>query len=176
MGFNDSIYIDPAPMALDQRSEEIDQEAKSSLANQIQSRVRGRVDPGIDLKSARRAQKIRVKENDGNIIIDEEDQSSVLNGGAAPQRDISETRAGGIADLFSMSSGVPEIARAPDGSNRMVFREIAAEQLFAQQGQDEQDRVVEETVTETVRMGIVSAFDDATKKVEQRYPEDKISD
>lgn len=174
MGFNDWIHVDSSPMALDQRSTEIDQEAKTTLANQIQSRVRGRVDPGIDLKSARRAQKIRVQAKDGSIVIDEEDQSAVLSGGTAPQRDISETRAGGIADLFSMSSGVPEVTRAPDGSNRMVFREIAAEQLFAQQGQDEQNRVVEETVTETVRMGIVGAFDDATKKVEQRYPEDKI--
>lgn len=174
MGFNDWIRFEPAPMALDQRVQEIDQEAKSILAEEIQTRVRGRVDPGIDLKSARRAQKIRVRAANGEIIIDEEDQDAVLRGGMAPQRDISETRAGGVADLFTMSSGVPESVRAPDGSNKLVFRSISAEQLFAQQGQDEQNRVVQETVTETVRMGIVDAVEKATSEAEKRYPEDKL--
>lgn len=174
MGFNDWINFEPAPMALDQRLEEIDTEAKTTLAAEIQNRVRGRVDPGIDLKSAQKAQKIRVREAGGSIVIDEEDQDAVLRGGLAPQRDISEARAGGMADLFTMSSGVPEASRAPDGSNRLVFRSVASEDLFAHQEQDEQNRVIEETVTETIRMGIVEAVEKATSEVERRYPEDKL--
>lgn len=174
MGFNDWINIESSPMALDNRLSEIDEEAKNVLAGEIQTRVRGRVDPGIDLKSARRAQKIRAQASGGQIIIDEEDQAAVLRGGSAPQRDISEARAGGMADLFTMSSGVPDMARAQDGSNQMVFRTIAAKDLFAKQEQDEQNRVVQNTVTDTIRSGIVDAFDEATKKIEQRYPEDKL--
>jgi hypothetical protein len=175
MGFNDWIKFDSAPMALDHRLSEIDEEAKTGLAAEIQTRVRGRIDPGIDLKSARRAQKVRVKAEGGNIVIDEMDQDAVLRQqGNQPQRDISEARAGGVADLFTMSSGVPEAVRAPDGSNRMVFRSVHAEQLFGQQEQDEQNRVVEQTVTETVRAGIVNAFEKATGEVERRYPEDKL--
>jgi hypothetical protein len=56
----------------------------------------------------------------------------------------------------------------------MVFRTIDASKMFGQQEQDEQDRVVEQTVTETVRAGIVDSYEEATHLVEQRYPEDKF--
>lgn len=172
MGFNDWIRITPAPMALDARLDEIDNEAKSSLARDIQTRLRGRIDPGIDLSSARRAQTVRVTAKGGSLVIDEQDQGSVLRGGM-PQRDISKVSASGIADLFTMSSGVPEVERDPDGSNRLVFRTISADRLFAEQEQGEQNRVVQETVTETLRMGIVDSYETAVSEVERRYPEDR---
>jgi hypothetical protein len=174
MGFNDWIRIDPAPMALDARLSEIDTEAKEKLASEIQTRIRGRVDPGIDLKSARRAQRVRAMEKGGSIVIDEHDQDAVLRGGMAPQRDISQARAGSVADLFTMGTGVPQVEEAPDGTRRMVFRTIDENQLFAAQEQKEQDRAVQETVTETLRMGIVDAVEEAAAAVERRYPEDKF--
>ena len=174
MGFNDWIQIEPAPMALDARLTEIDKEAKEKLASEIQARVRGRVDPGIDLKDARRAQRIRVVENGGSIVIDEHDQDAVLRGGMAPQQDISQASAGGVASLFTMGTGVPEVDRAPDGTRRLAFRTVNESELFAAQEQKEQDRSVQETVTETLRMGIVDAVEDAVATVERRYPEDKF--
>ena len=174
MGFNDWIRIDPAPMALDARLNDIDEEAKADLAAQIQTNLRGRIDPGIDLKSARRAQAVRATAKGGQIIIDEHDQDSVLRGGMEPQRDISQAQAGGAADLFTMSSGVPQIETRADGTRRMVFRTIAAKDVFAQQAKKEQDRTVENTVTETVRNGVVDAFQDAAKNLDRQHPEEKI--
>lgn len=174
MGFNDWIRIDPAPMALDARLNDIDEEAKADLAAQIQTRLRGRIDPGIDLKSARRAQSVRATAKGGQIIIDEHDQASVLRGGMEPQRDISQVKAGGAADLFQMSSGIPQIELGHDGARRMVFRTIAAEDVFAKQEQKEQERTVEQTVTETVRDELVNSFQDAAKNLERQHPEDKI--
>jgi len=51
---------------------------------------------------------------------------------------------------------------------------VAAEDLFNIQKQNEQNRMVEETVTETLRMGIVDAFEDAATEVDRRHPEDKL--
>lgn len=174
MGFGDLIYITPAPMAIDRRQAEVEELAKIELAGDIQTRLRGRIDPGIDLMSARRAQSVRVAARGGSIVIDENDQAAVLRGGARPQQPRVRPQAEGIEDLFTASSGVPAATRGPDGSTRLVFRTISAGALFGQQRQVEQDGMVEATVTEALHAGIVDAFENATSEVERRYPEDKI--
>jgi len=156
------------------RLSEVDEDAKNRLAEMVQQRLRGKIDPGIDLKSAKRSQGVRVTAKGSRLVIDEKDQAAVLRGGMQPQRDISESRAGGMADLFTMSSGVPQAVRNPDGTTTLAFRSVAAEDLFNIQKQNEQNRMVEETVTETLRMGIVDAFEDAATEVDRRHPEDKL--
>lgn len=175
MGFSDMIYIDPAPSALDRHAEEVEQRAKAKLAAGIQARLRANVNPGIDLSSARRAQSIRVAERGGSIVIDESDQAAVLSGGAPRRQSRVQPQAEGIESLFKPSSGVPVAKREPDGSTRLVFRTISAGQLFGQQRQFEQDRMVEATVTETLRMGLVDAFEAAGSEIESMYPEDEVS-
>jgi len=159
VGFNDWINITPASMASDARMVEVDKAAKNELAEQIQTKVRNQINPGIDIRSAKKVHSVRASEEGGRIVITDK---------PGPMDAPKDSGPGGIEDLFSMGSGIPQVRQG-----KMEFRTIQDDQLWTRQSQDEQDQSVRQTVTDTVRMGIVDAHTKAVKDVENRYPQEK---
>ena len=152
-------------------SEELEGLVQERLAKQIQSRLRNQVDPGIDLKSARRAQSIRAQANGGSIVIDEDDQGKVLTGSRDDEESEAEPPATNLDDLFKPGSGVPEAVTRPDGSTQLVFRSIKASDLFSQQAAARQTETVAETISDVLRTQTVEAFDEAFDEIGRRHPE-----
>jgi hypothetical protein len=161
MKFNDWINIAPVSMATDAHLEEVDQDMKGELASQIQDRVRNQIDPGIDLRSARRVHSVRSVAEGGRIVISERKDVGAPQDGEAKQ--------GGIEDLFTISSGIPKVM-----GNQLVFNSIKESELFVHKTQEDQDLSVEHVVTETIRMGLVDAHTKAVQDVENRYPQEKV--
>lgn len=164
MGFNDWIYIEPAPMNGVDRFEDVDAEAKRTLASAIEQRIKTRVDPGVDLNAAQRAQSITARQEDGQIVIDEDDRAGVLRGSPSVSKPSSRTD---LDDLFQMSSGVPTVGQDAAGNRKLIFRAVDESKLF-NLGTSEQDETVEVAVTDALRMGIVDAFEGAVTTVNRR--------
>jgi len=152
-------------------TEEVEGLVQERLAKQIQSRLRNQVDPGIDLKSARRAQSIRAQANGGTIVIDEDDQGKVLTGGQEQDNSESEPPATNLDDLFRPGSGVPEAVSRPDGSTQLVFRSIKASDLFNEQIAGRKTEMVEMTISDVFRNRTTEAFDEAFGEAARRHPE-----
>jgi hypothetical protein len=155
----------------DERDEEIDSHAQTSLAKLIQQRLRAQIDPGIDLKAARRAQSIRATYEGGEITIDEDDQAKLLSGETEKEQDDSEQPASNLEDLFRPGSGVPESVTRPDGSTMLVFRSIKASDLFGQQIANSRSEMVEHAVTDVLRANAVDAVEEAMREVERLHPD-----
>lgn len=168
MGFNDWIYVEPARSSEQGREAEVDLLMKESLSRDIQLGLRGRVDPGTDAASALKAQRVRVRAEGGQIIIDEHDQAGVLKAGQGQTP--APTEDSGIESLFSMGSGVPRISTGPDGSRRLEFREIDSAKLFRQMDAAGEDDMVEESVKSSLSANMVDSFDEAVAEVGRRYP------
>ena len=170
MDINNWITFEPDPRA-SEKSEEIDAIAQTKLAKSIQERLRSQVDPGIDLKSARRAQAIRVTASGGELVIDEDDQAKLFAGGVADEENDAEPPAGNLEDLFRPGSGVPESVTQPDGSTKLVFRSIKAADLFGQQIQADRTEMVEHVLSDVLRNNSLEAIEDSMREVDQLYPE-----
>jgi hypothetical protein len=160
VGFNDWIYASPAPTAIDGRQEEVEERVRSKLAAQIQERLRTRLDPGIDLRSAKRAQAVRSVADGNRIVITGDDEDA---------KETSSIEANSVDDLFKLSSGVPEVYTDEFGTTQMVFRSIKMSSLL-EVTQDDQDKTVDQIVTDVLQLGMVDAIEDAMKDVESTYP------
>ena len=171
--FGDMIQIVPAEDVRIKYRDEVTELARERLARDVQQRLRGRVDFGVGVNAARRAQAIRVTAKGNRLVIDESDQGAVLGAAGDQVAETDPTLANNVDDLFEPSSGVPRMHTGADGKPRMVFRTITADQIFAGQEQKETDATVEQTVTETVRAGIVDAYDDALQQVARKHPEEQ---
>jgi len=171
MDISSWITFEPGGAAIE-KSDEIDQIAQTKLAQDIQQRLRNQVDPGIDLKSARRAQAIRVQANGGQLVIDEEDQDKLFGGGVAQaEEDDAQPQAGNLDDLFRPGSGVPESVTQQDGSTQLVFRSIKAKDLFGSQVTARRSEMVERVVANVLQSEVVDAVEDAMGQVDRLYPE-----
>jgi hypothetical protein len=165
-GFNDWISFDPAPMSALERAQEVDDEAHAEIAKRAQTRLRARVDPGVRLQDAFKAQAIRVNAEGGRLVIDEDDQGDVLRDreGEQPEED-DDSLVNDVMQLFEPSSGVPKIV-----NGQLTYRQISLRALFGEQKKDEQDRVVEGVLHDTIQSSVVDAYEQATNTIGQRYP------
>lgn len=175
-GFNDWIHIQPTPMGIDSYPEELDRRVQVKLAEQIGTRLRTRLDPGIDPKAANRAQAVRSRVDGNRIVIDSRDQLDAVT--RAGDNDDSGSDGRGldvedIDDLFNLSSGVPQIDTDPDGNERLVFRRVSSMEKLGLP-EDEQDRIVDQAVTEVLQGGIVEAFEEASQGVEDEHPAERV--
>lgn len=170
VGFNDWIRIDPAQMTALDRFDEVDAIARENLAKELQTRLRTTIDPGISLRAAQRAQAVRVASEGNRLVIDSEDQAEVLGASSETVEEPSDPNiVTNVDQLFELSSGVPSIV---DG--KLVYRMISPSALLGKQQQEnERDRIIEQTTTETLRINIADAFDDATRDVRNRNPGDR---
>lgn len=154
-----------------ERLDEVEKIARDKIAIGMERNLRTRVDPGISMKSANVAETIRVKTDDNRFVIYSESHAAVL---AATSKQMgvgtSDNQATGIEDLFEQSSGVPTAKTRPDGSVGLVFKTISLDNLFREQRENERDQMVEHSVTESMRNGIVDAYDEAFNEVNRRHP------
>jgi hypothetical protein len=170
---NSWIGINLRSSAAFDKSEEVQGLIDKNLAQQIERNIRTRVDPGINKKAAIVAEGVKVKSEDGQFVIYSESQGDVLR---AASKQFAESSggidAGSMEDLFSQSSGVPEAEDGPDGT-KLVFKRISVEKLLGEQRENAQKHMTEQAVTETVRNGIVDAYDQAFAEIDRRHPTSK---
>ena len=164
MGFNDWIYLVLEPHPLTHRQGEVEQAIRGDLARALETRLRGRVDQGIDLRSAERAQAVRVRSEGNRLVIDEGADHGVVRA-RAPHAQENRTQ---LDDLYHTSLAPPEVIE--DG--RVVFRTIAEEDLFGAHAW--QDEIVDRTAQDVVMTELVDAFDRASKKVALEHPGDRL--
>lgn len=167
-GFNDWIFFGPKDNAGVARLDEVDAEARKSLASNLQTRLRGRIDPGVDVASALRAQAVRVTSDGDRMVIDSEDQGAVLAASSEMVAGDTGDQAGSVEELFAPGSGIPSASQGSDGETKMTFRTISLAALFGEQKQMEQDRIVEQTTTDVLQNGVVDAYDEASATVNRR--------
>jgi hypothetical protein len=170
-GFNDWIFFSPKGSPALEHSREVDAQARETLARDLQTRLRGRIDPGISAAAAVRAQAIRVQSEGDRLVIDQEDQGAVLAASAGMVAGDNGQEASSIEQLFELSSGIPSAVQEQDGGTRLIFRTITLESLLGDQRVNERDLLVEQTTTETLRSGIVGAIEEAVTDVARRHPE-----
>jgi hypothetical protein len=169
MNITNWISFEPNEKGAD-KDEEVDSIVHKRLAQNVQTRLRAQADPGIDLRSARRAQAIRARADGSDIVVDEDDQAKVIAGAQEPEED-TESQATNLDDLFKPGSGVPEAVSRPDGSTQLVFRSIKEAGLFRQTIRGNQNDAVERTISDTLRSGTVDAFEEAFDEMSRLYPE-----
>jgi hypothetical protein len=170
---NSWIGINLRTSAAFDKVDEVQELIDKDLAKQIERNVRTRVDPGIDKKAALVAEAVKVKSEDGRFVIYAESQGDVLRASSKQvSKPSSSIDAGSMEDLFSQSSGVPEAEDGPDGT-KLVFKRISVEKLLGEQSDNAQKHMTEQAVTETVRNGIVDAYDNAFAEIDRRHPQGK---
>jgi hypothetical protein len=162
-GWNDWIYVVPAPHPATHRPEEVEREVNAELASALEARLRGRVDVGVDLGGGTRAHAVRVAAEGNRLVIDEGKDHGVQEAPARRRRRARPT----IEDLFHTSLAEPHVLE--DG--RVAFRVLTEEDLF---GADRaQDEMVDRTAQEILNEQFSEAFERAVKKVELAHPADK---
>lgn len=156
------------------RNDEVEEFARGRLAEQVERNIRTQIDPGIDRKSGVAAGQVKVRAEDDRLVIYSDNPADVLRssskqvkGGANPNE------ASGVEELFKQSSGVPSVHTRPDGSTGLSFKQISVDNLFQEQRAQQQNERIEQSVTETVRSGIVGAYEDAWAEIARRHPEDQ---
>jgi hypothetical protein len=169
----EGLTITPGTSVGIDRRDEVTENARQRLARDVQLRLRGRVDFGLEPRAAQRAQAIRVTSEGNRLVIDESDQAAVLGAAAGTLRESDPSAVANMDELFKQGSGVPRMSTGKDGKPRLVFRSIAARDLFEGQRQRETDSSVEQTVTDTLRTGIVDAYEGAFAEVERLHPGDE---
>ena len=164
MGFNDWIYLVLEPHPLTHRRDEAERAVGADLARVLETRLRGRVDQALDVRSAERAQAVRVRAEGNRLVIDEREDHGVVRA-RAPEARVNRTQ---LDDLYHTSLAAPEVI--DDG--RVAFRTIAEEDLFGSQAW--QDEIVDRTSQDVVMAELVDAFDRASKKVALEHPGDRL--
>lgn len=95
-------------------SDDIINHALDNIAKDVQSRVRSRIDTGLDVSSSMRAQSVMVRNNAGQLVIKTNERS------AGPTES-------STSDLFRASSATPTMERG-----QLIFRRIREEQVARQ--------------------------------------------
>jgi hypothetical protein len=165
MGFNDFISFEPAPMSAFDRLEEVDSLAREKIALRLQEGLRTTIDPGVDLKSAMRAQKIRVTSEEGRLVVHQEDQAAIIGGGDGDHgSDSDPNTVTNFDELFEPSSGVPSIG--PDG--RLIYRTVSPAVMLGEQRAEADQMMADQTVNEILSNNLVDAYDDAFREIGER--------
>lgn len=170
-GFNDWIFFSPKGTSPLEHTAEVNDHARQTLARDLQTRLRGRIDPGIGIQGALRAQAVRVSADGDRLVIDQEDQGAVLAASSGMVDNDNGQEATSVEQLFEQGAGIPAATQDASGETKLVFRTITLESLLGNQRQNDQDLMVEQTTTEALRSGIVGAFEDASNEVSRRHPE-----
>lgn len=157
------------------KHKEVTKLVEDKLAADIQRSLRTRIDPGLNKKSGASAEAIKVKADDGQIIIETESLGEILQATSqmAHGSKNKELEAGSVQDLFKSSSGVPQMQTGADGKEKLVYRRIQLEKIFTEQKQQAQDDMIKQTVENTVSTNLGRSYDEAFKEVKDRNPEEQ---
>jgi hypothetical protein len=156
---NQYINVDQGGSAVAGRPDEVDDKLRAELAKRIQQRVKNRMDPGIDVRDAKRFSAIRAKEEAGRIILTDKDETNPYS---------EDDGEGGVEDLFTMGSGIPKVV-----NGKLEFRTMSPTNIFVRRSQETQDQQVRDIVSNTVQTGIVDDYSKAVQDVENMYPHEK---
>jgi len=150
---------------------EVETLVDARLAEAIQRDIRTSIDTGISKSSGAEAEGVRVKAEDGGFVIYAKSHDDVLRatskqvGGGA-----SAVEASSVDGLFSQSSGVPETETGPGGTTKLVYKSITIENLFKEQKETAKNFAVEQAVTQSVRMNLGGAYNEAMAEVDRKNP------
>lgn len=147
----------------------------AKLAAAIERDIRTTIDPGMYKDAAAAAEGVRVKAAEGGFTIYAKSHDDVLR---ATSKQVSKEspasiKASGVEDLFEQSSGVPQAETNPDGTTKLVYKTISIDALFSEQKEAAQKFAVDQAVTESVRMNIGKAYNEAAAEVERKHPGEK---
>ena len=160
MGWNDLFTVEPMPHGALSHMDEVEEEVLQDMAPLLEQRVRSRLDVGIDMRTAHRASAVRAIAEGGRIVI-KEDSDRVL----APLReaDAPPAKDSKLDDLFTMGSGVPTISRSSGGEDKLVFRQLKLNDIFATS--EWQEGLVESASSEAIYENVVDSWERAMEKV-----------
>lgn len=157
MPWQDWIYVVPELHPLTHRGEEVERQVLEELGLTLETRLRGRIDHGVDLRSGTRAQAVRVAAEGNRLVIDEGDDHGIVAGGDQPT----------LESLFSTSKAAPTALE--DG--RVAFRVLDEAELFG--AENANDELVDRVAEEVVREQLVDAVERAARKVALEHPGDR---
>ena len=135
----------PSPWT--ENSEEIISYALDNIAKDVQSRVRSRLDVGIDYSSAMRASGIVTRHESGQLIIKHEASSGA-----------EDTV---VEDLFSTSMDPPTMS-----AGKLLFRTIHEKEL-----QRKNQDVIQRSVEDAMGLKFVQHLEDGIRIVKAKHPE-----
>lgn len=165
-GFKDWIRFEPAPVAAFDHVAEFDALAHERLARDIERRVKTTLDPGIDPKRSAEISRLKVKTEGRTFVINTDDSNEALAFAESPLKSRPEqNEAHSVEELFSMSSGVPEVK-----NGRLVYKTIKLESLMGTQQQFEQDQQAKHAIEDTLRENLPNAYEEAFAEIDRRHP------
>lgn len=163
-----NVTLDASPSVNNYK--EVEALVDTKLAAAIQRDIRTTVDTGSRAAGAK-AEGVRVKAEDGGFVIFAKSHDDVLRATSKQvQGGKSSVEAPNQAGLFAASSGVPETETGPGGETKLVFKSITVGNLFKQQKEEARDFAVGQAVTQSVRMNLGNAYNEAMDEVDQKNP------
>jgi hypothetical protein len=149
---------------------EVESLVDGKIAEAVQRDIRTTVDTGSRAAGAK-AEGVRVKAEEGGFVIFAKSHDDVLR---ATSKQVgggkSAVEAGSMDDLFSQSSGVPEAKTGPGGTTKLVYKSISIGNLFKEQKEKARTFAIEQAVTQSVRMNLGNAYNEAMDEVDQKNP------
>jgi hypothetical protein len=147
---------------------EVEALVDTKITAAIERDIRTTVDSGVDRTGS---PGVRVKAKEGGFEIYAKGHDDVLRatskqmgGGKSP------IEAGSVEGLFAQSSGVPESEPGPGGSTKLVFKSISVENLFNEQKEVAKNFAIGQAVTQSVRMNLAPAYNEAMDEVDRKNP------
>jgi len=143
--FGDFVTIEPKKSPWDY-GEEIETEILNLLSQDMQTRLRSRIDVGIRSASSGSGHSTTVRAEDGRLVIHAEEDSA---GGST------------IDDLFRATNESPYIE-----NNKLIFRKIQEEDL-----EKKNEKAVRRSFEEAVHLNLGRHVENAIRKVRGSKPE-----
>lgn len=140
------IDVTPKPSALDDSLRGILDYAYGQIANDVKTKVRARIDTGVDLNAAMRAANIKAEYEAGRIIISTGEESE------------QETK---VDDLFQSNMEPPTVDR-----NKVIFRQIQAKEI-----ERKNESTVRDATKESILFRFQEHFSEGVERVQSVRPE-----
>jgi len=170
--FNNWINVSVASSPSISEYKDVERLVDEKLATALERDLRLSFDPGIDRSAAAAAEGLRVKAEDGGFVIHAKSSNDVLRATSKQMSagGRSAVAAGGVDDLFSQSSGVPEAQNNPDGTTKLVYKTISTADLFREQKVAYRNFAAKQTIIESFRMNLGNAYNEAMDEVDRKNP------
>jgi hypothetical protein len=143
--------IEPMLSVWEVAAQDVIQLALDNVANDVQSRVRSRIDTGIDMRSAVRAQAITVRNEVGQLVIKTDPKK------APPEENTT------VNDLFHTSTQPPTME-----GGQLIFRRLKENQLRSRN-----EAAVKSSVEDAMKLSFPEHLNNAIRVVKSENPEIK---
>lgn len=142
------IDITPKSSVIDDSLREVLDYAYKQIANDIRSKVKARIDTGVDLNAAIKASNTKVEYEAGRIVISSGEESE----------EGEETK---ISDLFQTNMEPPTADRS-----KLIFRQIQAKEV-----ERKNENLVRDAVKESMLLRFSDHFSEGVDRVQSVRPE-----